>query len=79
MPFTYSPLYRALVISQIHEGKPVAVVAVKLGLNPATIYRERRRTGSIKVSKRAPARYGTRSTRTGSRYAATRAGGTAAT
>lgn len=79
MPFTYSPLYRAMVIVQIHEGKSVAAIAAKLGLNPSMIYRGRRRAGSIKVSKRAPARYGTRSTRTGSRYAATRAGGTAAT
>ena len=39
MPFTYSPQYRAMVIAQIHDGKPVAVIAAELGLNPATIYR----------------------------------------
>ena len=39
MPFAYSAQYRAMVITQIHDGKPVAVITAELGLNPATIYR----------------------------------------
>jgi putative transposase len=39
MPFTYSPQYRAMVINQVHDGKPVAVIAEELGLNQSTVFR----------------------------------------
>lgn len=39
MPFTYSPQYRAMVINQVRDGKPVALIAAELGLGVSTIFR----------------------------------------
>ena len=38
MPFTYSHHYRAMFIAQIHDLKPVAVIATELGRSEVTTY-----------------------------------------
>jgi len=39
VPFSYSSQFRAMVINQVRDGKPVAVIAKELGVNQSTVFR----------------------------------------